>query len=181
MRYASRPRASSSAEERELDKALASRAVSAPFFVKGTQRLREPLKLFLTGPNAKADNGSSAVNNAKCIEFGADGLQEGALQALIQVGARCQVQGSSVRHSQRSYLQYACLPSVPLLVRPTCRLVCDMSVQDCRLAGTGKVPSLLASAGHTYPNAPSLLLHGLACTAWAGQEHTQDAGIGPCL
>lgn len=52
-RYASGPRALSSDEERELDKATANRAVSSPFFVKGTQHLREPLKLFLSRLQAR--------------------------------------------------------------------------------------------------------------------------------
>ncbi len=87
MRSASRPRPVRSTEERELDIALANKAVSAPFYVKGSQRLREPLKLFLTGLGAKAGHGSGTVNNAKVIEIGSDGIQEDALQALLQVGA----------------------------------------------------------------------------------------------
>ncbi len=77
-------------EDDELDMTLENTAVSAPFFVTGSQRLREPLKLFLTGAKAAArptiGQESSVVNIANYIEIGADGLREEALQALLQVG-----------------------------------------------------------------------------------------------
>ncbi len=75
--------------EDELDVALADTAVSAPFVVAGSQRLTEPIKLFLTGAKAATTGqGSSAVNVANYIEIGAGGIQEDALQALLQVGSR---------------------------------------------------------------------------------------------
>lgn len=76
--------------EGELDTALANTAaVSAPFVVAGSQRLRGPIKLFLTGAKAATTGqGSSALKVANYIEIGADGIQEDALQALLQVGFR---------------------------------------------------------------------------------------------
>ncbi len=92
MRHASGPRALRSAEGHELDVALANTAVSAPFYVAGSQRLREPLKLFLTGAKAAAHTTASqcsnGVNYGKAIGIGAGGLQEDALQALLQVGPK---------------------------------------------------------------------------------------------
>ncbi len=85
------PRSLRSAEERELDIALANAAVSAPFYVAGSQRLREPLKLFLiacakAAARAPTSQGSSGVNDVNYIEIGAGGLTEDALQELVQVG-----------------------------------------------------------------------------------------------
>ncbi len=85
----SSPSSSRSAEEHELEIALDIAASEAPFFVAGSQRLGEPLKLFLTaGDKAAAAPAasSSGICDSKCIVIGADGLQEDALQALLQVG-----------------------------------------------------------------------------------------------
>ncbi len=115
-RYASGSRALPSDEERELYNALKSRAVSAPFFVKGSQRLREPLKLFLTGLGPKAGHRSDTVNDAKVIEIGADGVEWDGLQALLQVGARnvpeCR---TAVLHPARqAVVQFPCWVCLPL-------------------------------------------------------------------
>ncbi len=92
MRCASRPRQMRSTEERDLNITLENTAVSAPFAVAGSQRLSEPLKLFLAcakaAAQAKAGQESSGVNDVRYFEIGAGGLQEDALQALLQVGFR---------------------------------------------------------------------------------------------